>query len=120
MGVATDAAVAAARRALGRDYHWLDWELCAADLGLTVVERLDLMAPAYLLGRLIVIRADLPPHVRAWYAWEEIAHHLTVAGNREHWRRALPGLQGELTLARFERLARDVRAVLPAWDVPLP
>jgi hypothetical protein len=114
VGIVVDRVVARVRQITGRDYRWIEWDECCADLGLVWVEVPELRKPAYLVGKLIVLRAGMRPMIRAFHAWEEIGHHLTVAGNREHWRTRLPGLQGELNVARFERRARDLRASLPA------
>lgn len=116
MGLIADSVIAQMRQKYGRDYHWTEWEQCADDLGLSVAEIVGLEAPAYLFGPWIIVRAGLTPYIRAWWGWEEIGHHLTACGSREHWRRCLPGLQGELNVARFERAAHDVRLRLPAWE----
>lgn len=120
MGIVVDVVVERFRETHGRRYHWFEWEACAAQLGLRATEMDGLTAPAYLYGNWIIIRAGMSQREKAWHAWEEIGHHLTVAGNRETWRTSLPGMQGELNVARFERLADGVRRELPDWGGALP
>jgi len=116
MGIVVDSVIRRARAELGRDYHWTDWRQCCLDLGLGFIITGGIKKPAYLFLGNVFLRADLPPYVMAYYAWEEIGHYLTGTGNREFWRNSLPGIQGELNLARFERWADGIRRGLPVWD----
>lgn len=116
MGLVVDSVIQRARADLGRTYHWTDWTTCCKDLGLGVMVTGEINRPAYLFLGHVFLRSDLPPYVMAYYAWEEIGHFLTGVGNREFWRHCLPGMQGELNVARFERWAAGVRRELPEWD----
>ena len=116
MGVVTDSVIDRMAAFAGKRFHWTEWRECAATLELVVIEGRHLHRPAYIIERFLVFRAGLSERKTAELAWEEIGHHLTCAGNRAFWATSLPGMQGELTLARFERRAKDIAEQLPRWD----
>ena len=101
------------RAEMGRDYGWFEWEQFCANAGLDIMRWPNLPNPAYLLMHILVLRQGMRRFEEAYWAWEEIGHHLTSCGNHEHWRRCLLGEQGRLNVAKFEHKAHLIRARLP-------
>lgn len=107
------AAVAARCRATLGLYRGHEWERCAVEIGLRVVQYdLPSWLPAMRIAGALFLSQRLPEAEKAKWAWHEIGHAMMHAGNFQFWD-TLPW--GHLVLSKQERQAWEFAAAFPIW-----
>lgn len=116
MGWIVDDVVLRIRAAKGK-YRAHEWERFLIDCGLRIVI-VDL--PPNITGMVVddvvILQRGMPTVATARRAFHEAGHFFLHEGNGEFWRSRLGGLQGDLTVSRFERQADEFADKFPVWD----
>lgn len=71
---------------------------------------------AALVNGCVLFRNGLTESRISYAAYHEGGHHLTVAGDVRFWRSRLGGMQGYVTVAKFEQRANEFAELFPIRD----
>lgn len=118
MGWVVDEAVIRLRGELGQ-YRRHEWRDLLHDCNLSwSFETLPESFDAVLLMRFrhVMFRNGLSDDAIAKAAFHEVGHTLLHAGSRDFWKNALPGLQGGISVDKWERQAEAFVEAFPVWE----
>lgn len=101
-------------------YRRREWRQFLTAIGLRYdFDELPLRCNAIICDGEVIFRNGLTEDEIIHAAYHEAGHHLTVAGDVRLWRSRLGGMQGDLTVARFERRADLFAELFPIREEQL-
>lgn len=98
-------------------YRRREWRQFLAAIGLRYdFDELPPRCNAILCDGEVIFRNGLNESEISNAAFHEGGHHLTFTGDVRFWQSRLGGMQGDLTVARFERHANEFAARFPVTE----